>query len=100
MPRNGRQELTLAFLVGVLVVGALTGCASGTVTGRLAQAGQPTAPLTMKWESGIFGESGKISAVMPDGERFASTYQVVSKGMPRTYVDPAWMGAEQEAVRG
>src|SRR5262245_39830408 len=96
MRRHARQQLTVA----AVVVGALAGCASGTVTGRVAQPGQPAAPLTMKWESGIFGESGKISAVMPDGERFTGKYQVVTKGMPRTYVDPAWTGAEQEAVRG
>jgi hypothetical protein len=87
-------------VAALLVAGALAGCASGTVTGTVTRAGQPSAPLTMKWESGIFGESGKISAVMPDGERFTGKYQVVSKGMPWSYVDPAWTGAEQEAVRG
>ena len=77
-----------------LVAGALLGCASGAVTGRVIQPGQPAAPLTMTWNSGLFGESGKISAVMPDGERFSGKYQVVAPGMTRTSLDPAWTGDE------
>ena len=52
--------------VSVLAVAAL-GCASGAVTGSVAVKGQPSAPLVMKWNSGLFGESGKMSATMPDG---------------------------------
>ena len=75
-----------------LLAGAALGCASGPVTGRVAVAGQPPTPLTMTWNSGLFGERGKISAVMPDGERFSGTYQVVKPGMTRTSLDPAWTG--------
>src|SRR2546427_9164146 len=75
-----------------LVAGALLGCASGAVTGRVIQPGQPAAPLTMTWNSGLFGESGRISAVMPDGERFSGTYQVVKPGMSRSSLDPARTG--------
>ena len=79
-----------------LLAGALLGCASGSVTGHVTlpgQAGAP-APLVMTWNSGLFGESGKISAVMPDGERFSGKYQVVSPGMTRSSLDPAWTGDE------
>ena len=75
-----------------LLAGAALGCASGPVTGRVAVAGQPPMPLNMTWNSGLFGESGKISAVMPDGERFSGTYQVVKPGMTRTSLEPAWTG--------
>jgi hypothetical protein len=75
-----------------LLAGTTLGCASGAVTGQVTQAGQPGAPLSMTWSSGLFGESGKISAVMPDGERFSGTYQVVMPGMTRTSLDPAWNG--------
>ena len=75
-----------------LLTGAALGCASGDVTGRVALGGQPAAPLNMTWRSGLFGESGKMSAVMPDGERFSGTYQVVKPGMSRSSLDPAWTG--------
>ena len=77
-----------------LLAGALMGCASGAVTGQVTQSGQTGAPLSMTWSSGLFGESGKISAVMPDGERFSGKYQVVAPGMTRTSLDPAWTGDE------
>ena len=75
-----------------LLAGAALGCASGEVTGHVAVAGQPAAPLNMTWSSGVFGESGKMSAVMPDGERFSGTYQVVKPGMSRSSMNPAWTG--------
>jgi hypothetical protein len=75
-----------------LLAGAALGCASGPVTGRVAVAGQAAAPLTMTWNSGLFGESGKMSAVMPDGERFSGTYKVVKPGMSHTSLEPAWSG--------
>src|SRR6266478_9990954 len=83
-----------------LVAGALLGCASGAVSGRVTQPGQPAAPLTMTWSSGLFGESGKISAVLPDGERFSGKYQVVSPGMSREALDPAWTGDEPGDSQG
>ena len=73
---------------------ALLGCASGPVSGRVAVAGQQATPLSMTWNSGLFGESGKMSAVMPDGERFSGKYTVVSPGMTRGALEPAWTGDE------
>ena len=90
MRRRSLESATCIFLLA----GALLGCASGQITGRVTLPGQPTAPLTMTWNSGLFGESGKISAVMPDGERFTGKYQVVSPGMSRSSLDPAWTGDE------
>ena len=83
-----------------LLAGALLGCASGAVTGQVTTAGQPPAPLVMTWSSGLFGGSGKMSAVMPDGERFSGTYQVVSPGTSRDSLDPAWTGDEPADNQG
>ena len=83
-----------------LLAGALLGCASGAVTGQITQSGQPNAPLSMTWSSGLFGESGKISAVMPDGERFSGKYHVVGPGTTRSDLDPAWTGDEPGDYQG
>ena len=83
-----------------LLAGALLGCASGAVTGQITQSGQPSAPLSMTWNSGLFGESGKISAVMPDGERFSGKYHVVGPGTTRSDLDPAWTGDEPGDYQG
>ena len=83
-----------------LTAGALLGCASGPVSGRVTLPGQPAAPLTMTWSSGLFGESGKMSAVMPDGERFSGTYTVVSPGTKRGSLEPAWTGDEPGENQG
>lgn len=85
--------------VSLLAVAAL-GCASGAVTGSVAVKGQPSAPLVMKWNSGLFGESGKMSATMPDGEQFAGTYQVVKAGMSKSKLEPAWTGDEPDMYQG
>jgi hypothetical protein len=85
--------------VSVLAMAEL-GCASGTVTGSVAVKGQSSAPLVMKWNSGLFGESGKMSAVMPDGEQFSGTYQVVKPGMSRSKLEPAWTGDEPNEYQG
>jgi len=85
--------------VSVLAAASL-GCASGAVRGSVAVKGQPSAPLVMKWNSGLFGESGKISATMPDGEQFAGTYQVVKAGMAKSKLEPAWTGDEPDMYQG
>ena len=79
---------------------ASLGCASGAVTGTVAESGRPAAPLVMQWNSGLFGESGKISATMPDGEQFAGTYQVVKPGLSRSKMEPAWTGDEAGQYQG
>lgn len=81
-------------MLSLLALGAV-GCANGPVTGQVAIAGQPPAPLTMSWESGLFGGSGTMAAVMPDGERFSGKYTVVKRDMARGPIDPAWEGQEE-----
>ena len=78
----------------------LTACASGQVTGQVTQRGAPDGPLNMTWTSGIFGESGKMSAVMPDGERFSGKYQVVTPGMSRASLGPSWNGEAADEAQG
>jgi hypothetical protein len=91
---------TIQMLVISLLAIGIVGCASGPVTGRVSMAGQEAAPLTMSWESGLFGGSGTMAAVMPDGERFSGKYTVVKKEMARGRIDPAWEGDEPADARG
>ena len=94
-----RRDSGLAVMIS-LAAGVLLGCASGSVTGTVTPRGQTATPLTMTWNSGLFGESGKMSAVMPDGERFTGKYHVVSPGTTRSDLDPAWTGDEPGENQG
>jgi hypothetical protein len=86
-------------MISLVAVG-IVGCASGPVTGRVSMADQEAGSLTMSWTSGLFGGSGTMSAVMPDGERFSGKYTVVKKEMSRGRIDPAWEGDEPPDARG
>lgn len=87
-------------MIALLALGA-AGCANGPVTGGVTVPGQLSpVPLTMSWESGLFGGSGTMAAVMPDGERFSGKYVVVKRGMSKSRIDPAWAGDEPAAARG
>src|SRR5437660_11175532 len=94
------QTDTIPRLVISLLAMGIVGCACGPVIGRVSVAGQEAAPLTMSWESGLFGGSGTLAAVMPDGERFSGTDTVVKKGMSGGRIDRAWEGAEPADARG
>jgi len=48
-------------LLSLLALAAV-GCASGSVTGQVTVPGQQRVPLTMTWESGLFGGSGTMTA--------------------------------------
>jgi len=85
--RSARRSAALA-----MSAAALLGCASGDIVGRVTLRGQPAVPLMMAWSSGLFGGRGSLSAVMPDGERFSGTYQIVKPGLTRSTMDPAWTG--------
>ena len=93
---------TVARALSVALISAATlGCASGPVTGRVALPGEATsAPLDMTWRSGLFGEIGKMSAVLPDGERFSGKYRVIRTGVSRTDLDPEWTGEAPPAGQG
>lgn len=54
--------------------GVLAGCASGPIPGRLILPDRAPQPVALKYESSLFGGSGKLSTQLPDGERFAGTY--------------------------
>jgi len=95
MPTDNIRMLMIS-----LVAVGIVGCASGPVTGRVSMAEQEAGPLTMSWTSGLFGGSGTMSAVMPDGERFSGKYTVVKKEMSRGRIDPAWEGDEPPDARG
>ncbi len=91
----------VGYAMGLLALTtALAGCASGPVTGRVTTPGAPAGPLSMTWTSGMFGESGKMSAVMPDGERFAGTYQVLTPGISRASLGPTWTGEATAEAQG
>jgi hypothetical protein len=62
MWRSAGRVVTVSLAAGVLL-----GCASGYVSGYVSLAGQQAAPLNMTWSSGLFGGTGKLSAVMGGG---------------------------------
>ena len=95
MRRNAGRAVVIS-----LAAGALLGCASGPLTGYVTLPGQVATPLTMTWDSGLFGGRGKMSALMPDGERFSGRYTVVSPGMSRSSLDPPWTGDEPGKNQG
>jgi hypothetical protein len=66
------------FGVGLLAAGA-AGCASGQIPARLTVPGHPVAPLTLQYQSSLFGGSGKLSTSLPSGERFAGGYTLTPK---------------------
>jgi hypothetical protein len=69
---------------------SLLGCASGPITAELTQRGRPAESLVMSWGSGLFGESGRISARLPNGERLTGKYLVVSRGLSREKIGTVW----------
>ena len=61
-------------VVAALVVGALMGCAKGSLPGRLMRPGQPQQVVTLNYESSVFGGSGKLSTLLPDGQLYSGKY--------------------------
>src|ERR1700741_821328 len=97
-----RRALAVGHAVSMLVLMTpmLVACASGPVNGRVTMAGTRAGPLSLTWTSGIFGGRGKMAAVMPDGEQFAGTYQVVKPGMSRTSLEASWPGEAPIEAQG
>ena len=60
--------------VAALTVGALAGCASGPIPGRLTMPGQPPLLVTLTYQSSVFGGSGKLSTLLPNGESYSGKY--------------------------
>ena len=61
-------------VAAALILVALMGCAKGPITGRLTKPGQPTQVVTLNYESSVFGGSGKLWAMLPDGEKYSGKY--------------------------
>ena len=68
---------TVRPVIAALTVGALAGCASGPIPGRLTMPGQPSQPVTLNYQSSVFGGSGKLWALLPSGERYAGKYVLI-----------------------
>jgi hypothetical protein len=64
--------------MGLLAAGAM-GCASGRIPARLTVPGQPVTPVTLQYQSNLFGDTGKLSTLLPTGERFAGGYTLTPK---------------------
>ena len=95
------NEQTIRLTMLALLPFGLAGCANGPVSGGVVVPGQLSpAPLTMRWESGLLGGSGTMAAMMPDGERFSGSYVVVTRGMGKWRIEPAWAGDAPADARG
>ena len=60
--------------VAALLLAALVGCAKGPIPGRLTLPGKPPEAVTINYESSVFGGSGKLWTLLPDGERYSGKY--------------------------
>jgi hypothetical protein len=61
-------------IVASLTVAGLVGCAAGPMPGRFTAPGKPAERVTLNYESSLFGGSGKLSTVLPSGERYHGKY--------------------------
>ena len=68
------MKKTCCPVVATLVLGALAGCAKGPLPGRLTEPGKPPQMVTLTYESSVFGGSGKLWTLLPDGQRYAGKY--------------------------
>ena len=60
--------------VAALLLAALVGCAKGPIPGRLTLPGKPPEAVTINYESSLFGGSGKLWTLLPNGERYSGKY--------------------------
>ena len=60
--------------VAALLLAALVGCAKGPIPGRLTLPGKPPEAVTINYESSVFGGSGKLWTLLPNGERYSGKY--------------------------
>jgi hypothetical protein len=65
---------TMRFPAVALVLGALVGCASAPIAGRLSVPGREPMPATLSYRSSLFGGSGKLWTDWPTGEKFTGSY--------------------------
>jgi hypothetical protein len=74
-PRAGGGR-ALAALAVALVSAA---CARGPLPGQLAIGDRPPVPVTLYYESGVTGSTGKLWTTLPSGERFNGDYYLVPR---------------------
>jgi hypothetical protein len=67
-------KTTVRPLIALLAVAAVVGCAKGPLPGRLTQAGRPPETVTLNYEASVFGGSGKLWTLLPDGQYFSGKY--------------------------
>ena len=84
MIRGATTRLTAA----ALVLGALVGCASAPIAGRLSAPGQAPTPATLSYRSSVFGGSGKLWTTLPAGESFTGTYVLQPRDPEATWSGP------------
>jgi hypothetical protein len=65
---------TIRPVITVLTVGTALGCAKGPLPGRLTEPGKPSQMVTLNYESSMFGGTGKLWTLLPDGQRYAGKY--------------------------
>ena len=66
-----------------VLLGFLTACARGPISGRLSRPGQPPDAVVLNYRSSILGGSGKLWTTLPTGEHFTGTYQLVPHARDR-----------------
>lgn len=76
---------TCCTVVAALVVAALVGCARGPLPGRLTKSGKPSEAVALNYESSVFGGSGKLWTVLPDGQRYTGKY-VLTPNAPNEHM--------------
>ncbi len=67
----------MSLVTAALAMGGLLGCAAGSIRGRVTMPGQEPEPVTLRYESSVFGRTGRLSTTLPNGERFSGTYVLV-----------------------
>jgi hypothetical protein len=71
---HGGGRLTIRITAAALLLVALVGCASASITGQLSVPGREINPATIRYQSSLFGGGGKLWANLPTGENFTGTY--------------------------
>ena len=77
--RMHRGGSLLRVTAAALLMGALIGCASASITGQLAVPGREVTPATLRYQSRLFGGGGTLWARLPTGENFKGTYVLRSR---------------------
>jgi len=72
------------FILILILVGTLTGCAKKQLNGSLSAPGAPARPVKLTVKPNVVGNGGKLSVTLPGGESFSGKYKQVDT--------PVWTG--------